>query len=288
MDLLLQLMMNGLVNGSHYALLGIGFGLIFATTKLVHFAYGPIYAATAYVCWYSFMQLGLPFWAAFGLCVIAAIVLGLLSYLIVYRPLQSRSDSGLVTLIASLGLYTVIENLLGVIFGTGVKSVQGIDSDVFFLGPVFVTSFQLMQIAALILVGGALALFLRFTRYGQAIMAMTDNAEMAQIVGIDTRFVALLVFAIGSAIAAVPAVLILLKDSAGTHMGFSAVFLAFLSVVVGGIGSLRGAVAGGFLIGFVESAGLWQISTDWQSSIAFIILFLMLMLRPDGLFGVKR
>jgi branched-chain amino acid transport system permease protein len=71
-------------------------------------------------------------------------------------------------------------------------------------------------------------------------------------------------------------------------MGFSAVFLAFLAVVVGGIGSLRGAVAGGLLIGLVESAGLWKISTDWQSSIAFIILFLMIMLRPDGLFGVRR
>jgi branched-chain amino acid transport system permease protein len=179
----------------------------------------------------------------------------------------------LVPLIASLGLYTVIENLLGIVFGTGVKSVAGVSSSVYFLGPVFITSFQVLQIVALAVVGGSLAVFLRYTRYGQAILAMTDSAEMAQIVGIDTRRLA---------------ILILLKDSAGTHMGFSAVFLAFLAVVVGGIGSLRGAVAGGLLIGLVESAGLWKISTDWQSSIAFIILFLMIMLRPDGLFGVRR
>jgi branched-chain amino acid transport system permease protein len=288
MDLLLQLLVNGLVNGSHYALLGIGFGLIFATTKLVHFAYGPIYAATAYVCWWATAVLGLPLAAAMPLAVAAAAFFGVLSYVIVYRPLQARSQSGLVPLIASLGLYTVIENLLGIVFGTGVKSVTGVSSSVYFLGPVFITSFQLLQIGALAVVGGGLAVFLRYTRYGQAILAMTDSAEMAQIVGIDTRRLAILVFAIGSAIAAVPAILILLKDSASTHMGFSAVFLAFLAVVVGGIGSLRGAVAGGLLIGLVESAGLWKISTDWQSSIAFIILFLMIMLRPDGLFGARR
>ncbi len=288
MDLFLQLLVNGLINGSHYALLGIGFGLIFATTRLVHFAYGPIYAAAAYVAWYTISALGMPILLGAALAIVAAIVLGVGSYVIVYRPLELNNSSPLVPLIASLGLYTVIENLLGIFFGTGVKAVSGVSNSVFLVGPVFFTSLQLYQVGALIILGVGLVLFLRYTQYGKAILAMTDNAEMATIVGIDTVKLSLVVFALGSAISAVPAVLILLKDSAGTHMGFAAVFMAFVAVVVGGIGSLRGAALGGLLLGVVESVGLWKIPTDWQSSIAFVVLFLTIMLRPDGLFGAKR
>src|SRR5690606_36090621 len=122
-----------------------------------------------------------------------------------------------------------------------------------------------------------LALFLRLTSYGRAIKAMTDNDEMARVIGIDTVKVSVLVFALGSAISAVPAVLILLRDGALPNMGFIAVFVAFLAVVVGGVGSIRGVVLGGFLLGLVENVGMWQIPTEWQSTIAFIVLFLVLL-----------
>jgi branched-chain amino acid transport system permease protein len=94
-----------------------------------------------------------------------------------------------------------------------------------------------------------------------------------------------LVFAIGSALSSIPATLILLKDGATPSMGFFAVFIAFVAVIVGGVGSLRGAIAGGLALGMVESLGLWKIPTEWQSSIAFIVLFLVVLLRPQGLFG---
>src|SRR5699024_11133072 len=134
---------------------------------------------------------------------------------------------------------------------------------------VFFTSTQVWQVTGLVLIGGALALFLRGTRYGKAILAMTDDPEMARVIGIDTFRVSLVVFALGSAISAVPAMLILMKDGASSHMGFVAVFMAFVAVIVGGVGSLRGAAAGGFLLGLVQSLGLWKIPTEWQESIAF-------------------
>lgn len=288
MDLFLQLLVNGLINGSHYALLGIGFGLIFSTTRLVHFAYGPIYAVAAFCAWYLIAIMKMPVLVGFAGAILAAVLLGLGCYIFVYRPLERNYAPPLVPLIASLGLYTVIENLIGIIFGTDPKAVSDLSYGVFLWGPVFFTTLQLVQILAFIVIGTALILFLKYTSYGKAILAMTDNAEMARIVGIDTIKLSLLVFIIGSAISAVPAALIMLKDSASTHMGFTAVFMGFVAVVVGGIGSLRGAAAGGMLLGLIESVGLWKIPTDWQSSIAFIILFLMIMLRPEGLFGVKR
>lgn len=287
MDLLLQLFVTGVINGSHYALLGIGFGLIFATTRIVHFAYGPIFTFAAYVGWFVAGSLGLPVWLGFVAAILAAVALGLLSYFLVYRPLEIRNAPMLVPLIASLGLYIVLENIVGIIFGTGVRVVEDLDTGVYSVGPVFFTSIQLWQVASLVIIGVALAAFLRLTRYGKAILAMTDDPEMARVIGIDTPKITLLVFAIGSAVSAVPAMLILLKDGGSTHMGFAAVFMAFVAVIVGGVGSLKGAVAGGFLIGLVQSLGLWKIPTEWQGSIAFVVLFLMIMLRPEGLFGVR-
>ncbi|HUF88205.1 MAG TPA: branched-chain amino acid ABC transporter permease [Thermohalobaculum sp.] len=287
MDLLLQLFVNGVINGSHYALLGIGFGLIFATTRIVHFAYGPIFTFAAYVGWYVAGSLGLPVWLGLLAAIAGGLGLGLLSYVAVYRPLELRNAPVLVPLIASLGLYIVIENLVGVFFGSGVRVVEDLDYGIYFLGPVFFTSIHVWQIVSLVVVGGALWSFLRLTRYGKAILAMTDDPEMARVIGIDTFRIALLVFAIGSAVSAVPAMLILLKDGASTHMGFAAVFMAFVAVIVGGVGSLKGAAAGGFLLGLVQSLGLWQIPTEWQASIAFVVLYLMILLRPEGLFGVR-
>lgn len=287
MDLLFQLLVIGIINGSHYALLGIGFGLIFATTRIVHFAYGPIFTFAAYIGWLIAGGMGLPIWLALLAAVAAAVAMGLFSYVAIYRPLEVRNAPLLVPLIASLGLYIVIENMVGIVFGTGVRVIEDLEYGIHFIGPAFFTSIQVWQVASLILIVGALALFLRRTRHGQAILAMTDDPEMARIIGIDTFRVSLVVFALGSAISAVPAVLILMKDGASTHMGFAAVFMAFVAVIVGGVGSLRGVVAGGFLLGLVQSLGLWKIPTEWQESIAFVMLYLMILVRPDGLFGIR-
>ncbi|SDW08720.1 branched-chain amino acid transport system permease protein [Albimonas donghaensis] len=287
MDLLLQLFVNGVINGAHYALLGVGFGLIFATTRIVHFAYGPVFTFAAYVAWGVSGGLGLPIWLGLIAAIACAVGLGLLSYLALYRPLEVNRAPPLAPLIASLGLYIVLENLVGILFGTGVRVVD-LDYGIYFLGPVFFTSIHLWQVGSFVILAGGLALFLRRTRYGKAILAMTDDPDMARIIGIDTFKITLLVFAIGSMLSAVPATLILLKDGASTHMGFAAVFMGFVAVIVGGVGSLRGAAAGGMLLGLVESLGLWQIPTEWQQSIAFVVLYAMILIRPEGLFSMAR
>jgi branched-chain amino acid transport system permease protein len=284
-DLVAQLVLNGLVNGSHYALLALGFGLIFGTTRITHFAYGPVYALSAYGCWFAAAPLGAPLWLAVIAGILTGAVAGALAYLVVYRPFEREGSSALVILIASLGLFIVLENAIGVVFGTDTKVVPAPPSGVFLWGPLVVTSAQLAQVAALVILGAGLALYVTRTRFGKAVLAMTDNPEMARVIGIDTLRISLAAFVIGSAIAAVPACLILVKDGATAHMGFVAVFMAFVAVVVGGVGSLRGAVAGGLALGLVESTGMVRIPTEWQSSIAFVVLFLVLLFRPRGLFG---
>ncbi|MBM3554757.1 MAG: branched-chain amino acid ABC transporter permease [Alphaproteobacteria bacterium] len=287
MDLALQLLVNGLINGSHYALLGIGWGLIFGPTRVVHFAYGPIYALSAYAAWGIAGPVGLGLIAGLVGGALVGAALGVASYLGLYRPFEREGASPLTVLIASLGLFIVLENAIGIIFGTENKVAPGAEAAIFLVGPVVVTGFQLAQVAALVVLGGALAWYLGRTRAGQAILAMTDNGEMARIVGIDTGRVSIAVFAIGSALAGIAAGLVLFKEGATPHMGFIAVFMAFVAVIVGGIGSLRGAALGGLILGVVESLGMWKIPTEWQSTIAFGVLFVVLLVRPTGLYGKK-
>ena len=285
MDLVAQLFANGLVNGSHYALLGLAFALIFGTTRVVHFAFGPVYALSAYGCWLAAARFSAPLPVAVLAGIVTGAIAGTLAYLVVYRPFERRGSPPLVILIASLGLFIVLENAIGVAFGTDTKVVPAPPSGVFLWGPLVVTGTQLAQIAALALIGMLLWLYVTRTRFGKALLAMTDSPEMARVVGIDTLRVSLVAFAAGSAIAAVPACLILIKDGATAHMGFIAVFMAFVAVVVGGVGSLRGAVVGGLALGLVESMGMAKIPTEWQNSIAFVVLFVVLLVRPTGLFG---
>jgi branched-chain amino acid transport system permease protein len=283
MDLFLQLLANGLSNGSHYALLGIGFGMIFGTTGIVHFAYGPIFALSAYIMWGLATWLGLPFPIAIAGGIIASGLLGAGSYLILYEPFIERKSRPFVILVASLGLFIVVSNLLGILFGTDVKALTDFHYQVFFVGDTAISSVQISQIVVFILVALLLTVFLKYSSYGNAIRAVTDNVELARILGLDTRKIAILVFAIGSMIAAIPAAHVLARDGVSTGIGFIAVFYAFSAVAVGGVGSIWGAAVGGLLIGMIESIGMWKLPTEWQSTIAFAVLFVVLLWRPTGL-----
>jgi branched-chain amino acid transport system permease protein len=288
MALFAQLLANGLGNGSFYALLGLGFGLIFATTRIVHFAYGPIYAISAYAAWLAVTVLGLPI----GLGVLFALVFagssGAAIYWYAYRPFERRGMASHSVLILSLGLSIILESGLTLIFGASIHTWAGFTPGIYIIGPVFVTSLQIGETIALALVALALLLFLRSTRYGKAILALSDNRDMARVVGIDTERVSLIIFVIASAIAAIAAVFTLLNEGATPTMGFYPVFVAFVVAVVGGLGSIPGSIAGGYLVGLVESLGLWKIPTEWQNSIAFVLLFVVLLVRPQGLFTGAR
>jgi branched-chain amino acid transport system permease protein len=242
-----------------------------------------MYAVAAYLIWWLAAAAGLPFPIAAGLGTLATALLGVAAYLVLYRPFLRRESPTFVVLVASLGLFIVTANLLGIVFGTAAKTVPSVTYDIYFVGDVAISAVQISQVISLILISALLALFLRLTAYGNAIRAMTDNAPMARVVGIDTERVAILVFAIGSAISAVPAAHVLIKDGALPGMGFLAVFFAFVTVVVGGVGSIWGAALGGMLLGLVESLGMWRIPSEWQHSIAFLVLFVVLLWRPTGL-----
>jgi branched-chain amino acid transport system permease protein len=288
MELLAQLLVNGVVNGSEYALLGLGFSLIFATTRIFHFAYGPLFALSAFFAWLGASAFGVPELSAVLCGALGGAIPGAVLYLGAYRVFERKGISSHGILILSLGMSIMLQALITIIFGTSVRVVPDYQTNIFLLGPVILTEVQLCQVIALIIVVALVSLFLGLTRQGLSVLAMTDNRNMAQLVGIDSVRTSAIVFAIGSAIAGIAAALVMLEQGATTTMGARPIFIAFVVAVVGGIGSIPGSIIGGFLLGIVESAGLWQIPTQWQNSIAFVLLFVVMLARPAGLIRRPR
>jgi branched-chain amino acid transport system permease protein len=287
-ELLAQLLVNGAVNGSEYALLGLGFSLIFATTRIFHFAYGPLFALSAFLAWLGATAFGLPELSAVFCGALGGAISGALLYLCAYRVFERKGISSHGILILSLGMSIMLQALITIVFGTAVRVVPGYQTSIFLLGPVILTEVQLCDVIALVIVVALVSLFLGLTRQGLSVLAMTDNRNMAQLVGVDGVRTSAVVFAIGSGIAGVAAALVMLEQGATATMGARPIFIAFVVAVVGGIGSIPGSIIGGFLLGLVESAGLWQIPTQWQNSIAFVLLFLVMLMRPSGLIRSPR
>jgi branched-chain amino acid transport system permease protein len=245
-----------------------------------------VYAAGAYAAYFAASALALPLPVAIAAGIAGAGLLGVGIEVVIYRPLRRIAASPLVVLVASLGTLIVLENLIAIVFSTDAKVLE-VPRRTFIVGGVGFTTLHVTMVAVTAIALAALFAFLRFTRAGHAIRAVANNAEMAVIVGIDTPRVFLWVFALGSALAAPPAILIMLDRGATPDMGMEAILIAAIAVIVGGIGSLGGAVLGAFIIGLAQNLGVMAIPSEWQAAIAFGLLLVVVIVRPRGLLGKK-
>jgi len=285
-DLLLQLLATGIVVGSLYALCAVGWGLIYGTTLHFHVAHGAVFTLAAYYAYVAQHLLGLPLWLAVIAAIVAAAVSGLLIDLLVYQPLERRGAVRTVVFIASLGLLIVIENILAIVFTADPKPIEtGALRTSLRLGPVYLTWLHALTVAFAIVGFGALVAFLRWSRWGHAIRAVSSAPEMARTVGISLNRVHLLTYALGSAISAPAGILVAMDVGAEPYRGTRFVLLASVAVIMGGIGSLPGALLGGLFLGLLENLGVWKIPSEWQAAISFGVFLLFIVVKPRGLFG---
>jgi len=286
MDLLLQLLATGLVVGSLYALCALGWGLIYGTTLHFHVAHGAVFSLAAYFAYVGQQILHLPLWVAMVVAVLAAAAAGLLIDLLLYQQLERRGALRTTLFIASLGLLILIENLLAIVFTPDPMRMDiGVLDTSLIIGPVFLTYLHVLTVALAVIGYVALMLFLKRSRSGQAIRAVSSSPEMARTVGIDLKRVHLLTYAIGSALAAPAGILVAMDVGAEPFRGTRFVLLASVAVIMGGIGSIPGALLGGLFLGLLENVGIWQLPSEWQSAISFGVFLLFIVLRPRGFFG---
>lgn len=286
-ELFRQLLTDGVVLGSVYALLGVSFSVIYSTTGIFHFAHGVAYLAAAYVSILVADSLGVPWVAAAIIGVLSAVLIGILIEFVAYRPMRRAGATTLGIFITALGISIAIPNLVQVVFGPNNKTLVDISPKILNAGTVTFTTFDVAQVVVCWVVVGILLVVLRRTRWGLATAAVRINRTMASAVGISPDRIHSLVFGIGSALMGIAAILFLLRGAATPAMSTEPVLIAFIAAFLGGIGSIHGAAIGGLLLGLVTSlSGLW-VDPDYQSAIAFGALFILLITRPQGLFGVK-
>ena len=284
----IEQLINGLRTGSIYALIAIGYTMVYGIAKMINFAHGDIIMVGAYALYFSISVLGLPVPVALLLTVIVCSVLGVVIEKIAYKPL--RKAQPLAVLITAIGMSFFLQSSSLLIFGsTPIPFQSVIPNENIKVGPVVISSITLVTLVVTAVAMILLTLFINKTKLGSAMRAVSEDKGAAELMGINVNSTISMTFAIGSALAAVAGILYIsqyqsMKPTLGALPGIK----AFVAAVLGGIGSIPGAMLGGILLGLIESVSKAYISTELADAIVFGVLIVVLLFRPSGLLGKKK
>ena len=276
---------NGLQSGSIYALVALGYSMVYGIILLLNFAHGDIIMVGAYVVWYSMSNLGLHPVVSMLLAIIACTLLGMLIEKLAYTPLRSAPRLSL--LITAIGVSFLLENGFQLIFGAGAQTVPTLVSGPSLsLGSVTVSFPAMLTLVVSILSMAALTFLVQKTKLGKAMRAVSEDMGAAQLMGISLNRTISFTFAVGSALAGIGSVLYLCAyPQASPTMGSMLGLKAFVAAVLGGIGSIPGAMVGGFAIGLAEALVSAAGLSVWKDGVVFDILIVVLLVKPTGLLG---
>ena len=288
MDFLSNLI-NGLSLGSIYAVIALGYTMVYGIAKMLNFAHGDVIMVGGYIVFSATSYAGLNPYVAVLISIIFCTLLGMTIERVAYKPL--RNASPLAVLITAIGVSYLLQNLALLIFGAQPKnftSVVPLESIKLFDGQLVISGEAIVTIAVTVIIMVALVLFINKTRPGNAMRAVSEDRGAAQLMGVNVNGTIALTFAIGSGLAAVAGVLLCstysnLSSTTGAMPGIK----AFVAAVFGGIGSIPGAMIGGVLIGIIEILGRAYISSQMADAIVFAVLIIVLVVKPTGILGKK-
>lgn len=286
---LLSNLINGISLGSVYAIIALGYTMVYGIAKMLNFAHGDVIMVGAYICFCAMSYLNLPPVAGVLLAVVVCTLLGIIIERLAYKPL--RAAPSLAVLITAIGVSYFLQNAALLIWKSDPKvftSVVDLPSLKLFDGQLIISSVTLVTVLACIVIMVALTLFTGKTKMGKAMRSVSEDRGAAQLMGIDVNATISLTFAIGSGLAAIAGVLLCsayptLMPTTGSMPGIK----AFTAAVFGGIGSIPGAMLGGILLGVIEIFAKAYISTQLSDAIVFAVLIIVLLIKPTGLLGKK-
>ena len=278
---------NGLNAGSIYALVALGYSMVYGIVKLINFAHGDIIMVGAYVVYVALIMLNLPLWLSILISMAFCALAGILIEKLAYSRLLNSGEQRISLLITAIGVSIFLQNLSQLVFSSSAKSVPGFfPSGSVALGGTSVSYVTIITIAATVVVMILLQLLINKTKIGKAMRAVSEDAGAARLMGINTGSTIAVTFAIGSALAAVGAVLYMGSYPQITpYMGSLLGLKAFVAAVLGGIGSVPGAMIGGMVMGVAESLTKGYISSNISDAVVFGILIVVLLFKPTGLMG---
>lgn len=286
MDVIVQIALNTVVAGSIYALVTLGFNLTYSTARFFDLSYGAVAAAAGYAVLFCYHTLGYALPISILIGILCAGALGFAIEKVVYRSLRARKATPTVLIIASLGVLTCLQAALAILFSSQFQTLvkdPGLIKTFTIAGGV-ITEGQLLTCLAALSIMLILSLVLQRTMFGKSVQAIADDEEVAQIVGIDTERTIGIVFFVGAAIAGAAGIATGFDTGLLPTIGLALLLKGIIGSIVGGIGNVRGGVAGAFFLALIENVGAWQFSGEWRDTIAFVVLIAFLVFRPRGLF----
>ncbi|MGE4373812.1 MAG: branched-chain amino acid ABC transporter permease [Xanthobacter sp.] len=284
MDQFLQHIVNALVLGGTYALLGIGLTLIFGIMNVVNFTHGALYTFGAYAMYLAAVALGLNFFVALPVALVAGLVLGSIIELVLLRPLRHFDID--TTMLVMIGVGIILQSGTLWIFGGVAKAVPTpFPMEPLVIGPVSLSWVRLFVFFAALALIGITYLTINGTRLGRAMRATFQDHDTAALMGVNVSIIYTATFAIGSALAAAAGALLGPVYVVFPQMGDLAAVKAFAIVILGGLGSIPGATIGGFILAFAEEMGAGYLSSGYRDAMGFLIIIAVLLVKPTGLFA---
>jgi branched-chain amino acid transport system permease protein len=279
---------NGLVIGNIYALLAVGLALIFGVANLINFAHGSIYSVGAYVGWVCITRLGLPLYLAVPVVLLATAALGMAIERLALRPLHGSSR--IAPLLATIGISLVLDQLVQLVFTPNPRALPSTLPDFRLqIGGGSIGTLDLLILFVGVGTAATLWLFLRFTKLGWAVRATAQDSDAAQQMGVDVNRVNMTVFGIASALGGLSGMLVgMYYNNIDPAMSFDATLKGVVAQIIGGMGNVPGAIAGSLLLGLIESYGIALFGTSYRNLFAFVLLILILIWRPNGLFASAK
>lgn len=283
----IETLINGLSMGSTYAMIALGYTMVYGIAKMLNFAHGDIIMVGGYMIFVTMTATGNPLLGLL-VAVICCVLLGVGIEKVAYKPL--RGASPLAVLITAIGVSYLLQSLAQIIFGTAPKMVNVADLGNLNVAGLTIPVYTLVTLGCSVVIMLALTLFVKYTRIGRAMIAVSEDKGAAQLMGINVDGIIMITFAIGSALAAFAGLFMLMKSPSLTNtLGAMPGIKAFTAAVIGGIGSIPGAMLGGILMGVVEAISLTiPPIAPYTDAIEFIILIIILLVRPTGILGKKR
>jgi len=285
----LNFLIDGINLGSIYAIIALGYTMVYGIARMLNFAHGDIIMVGGYISWMAFVTAGLPWPVAILVAVVGCTVLGMTIELVAYRPLRNAT-SRLAVLITAIGISFLLQNLALLIFGANITIYPTMIQlpNLVVTEGLMISGLTMVTIGTCLVIMVALTLFVHKTKPGQAMLAVSEDKGAAQLMGISINGTIALTFAIGSGLAAIASFLLLsgipsLEPMTGAMPGIR----AFVAAVFGGIGSIPGALLGGLILGVVQILATAYISSQLADAIVFGVLIVVLLVKPTGLLGKK-
>ena len=287
MSIFIQLLINGLLLGGAYAIISISLTLIFGVVRVVNFAHGELLMVGLYATWLMTSHTGLHPYATVIPVAILLFAIGALMQRFVIQPLLTAEPH--IQIFATVGVSTALLNLSLMVFGADVRTVEAkVGSNAFQVGPINIVTGQLVTFVVAILVAVGVHLFLQRTFIGRGFRALAQNRSAAALMGVNVNKAYILVFGLGAALLGLASGLLAVQYPVFPTVGQYFVLTAFVIVVLGGLGSLPGAVVGSLFIGLIDSLAGYYVGSDLKEVVYFVIFLVILTLRPTGLFGLGR